>query len=273
VWSPRGALQASYEWAGAQRRVAKRVWEKVCNGIVKGQRCVLHVTSEGERYASLQLIPAARAEIVPNGVDVPEDEPQRNWRPQDRLRLLFLGRVDRKKGLENLFDALSKFRPTELNLNICGTGDTAYVESLRARVEASGLAPMVNFRGHVDGEEKTEAFAQADVCVVPSHNENFGMVVAEALAHGVPVIASTGTPWAAVVDQGCGYWVPNDPDSLVHALRAIRQEDLESMGKRGRAWMRREFTWATIAGRMHEIYAQEISRGASRGETSACRRA
>jgi glycosyltransferase involved in cell wall biosynthesis len=234
---------------------------------------VLHVTSEAERHASLQLIPAVRAEIVPNGVDVPANEPQRSWRHQDKLRLLFLGRLDRKKGLENLLDALSSFRSTELNLNICGTGDAVYVESLRARVEALGLTPMVTFRGHVDGEEKSKAFAEADVCVVPSHNENFGMVVTEALAHGVPVIASTGTPWTALADQNCGHWVPNDPDSLVRALRATQKEDLESMGRRARAWMRREFAWATIAGRMHEIYEQEISRGTSHGEASACRRA
>lgn len=269
VWSPQGALQASYEWAGARRRIGKRLWERACNRIVKGQRCVLHVTSEAERRASLQLIPAARAEVVPNGVEVPENEPRRSWRPGGRLRLLFLGRLDREKGLENLLDALPRLRKSDVTLEVCGTGDPIYIESLRTRVKTLALDHVVTFSGHVDGERKSDAFYRADVCVIPSYIESFCLVVAEALAHGVPVIASTGTPWSAVTEHKCGYWIPNDPGSLVQALRDIRQEDLESMGKRGRDWMRREFGWATIAGRMHEIYGREISRATSHGEAPA----
>jgi glycosyltransferase involved in cell wall biosynthesis len=273
VWSPRGALQASYEWTGARRRTTKRIWEKLCNRIIKGQGWVFHVTSEPERHGSLQLIPAAHAEVVPNGIEVNENGQRRTWRLRGQLRVLFLGRLDPKKGLENLIDALSKFRSAELNLNICGSGDVVYVKSLRQRVETLGLSQIVTFRGHVADEEKANVFARADVCVLPSYSENFGMVVCEALAHGVPVIVSTRTPWGAVADHGCGYWVPNDPDSLARALRAIQQEDLESMGRRGRAWMRRDFDWGRIARRMYGIYEEAITRrkpqgGASRSHVS-----
>jgi glycosyltransferase involved in cell wall biosynthesis len=229
---------------------------------------VLHVTSEVERCASIELIPAVGAEVVPNGVDLPESEAQRNWRPGGRLRLLFLGRLDRKKGLENLLDALPRLRNSDVSLEVCGTGDPIYVESLRSRVKTLALDKVVSFSGHVDGGKKRDAFYRADVCVIPSHSENFCLVVAEALAHGVPVIASTGTPWSAVTEQRCGYWVPNDPDSLAQALDSIRGEDLEGMGERGRGWMRREFGWPTIARRMHEIYMREISHGASHREAS-----
>jgi glycosyltransferase involved in cell wall biosynthesis len=256
VWSPRGALQASYEWAGARRRIVKRIWERTCNKIVAGQRCVLHVTSEVERHASLQLIPAAGAEVIPNGIEVPEHEPQRSWRPDGRLRLLFLGRLDRKKGLENLLDALTRLRNSRVSLEVCGTGDAIYVESLRMRVASLALEEMVTFSGHVDGDRKSDAFSRADVCVIPSHSENFCMVVAESLARGVPVIASTGTPWSALADQKAGYWVPNDPESLALALTRIQGEDLELMGSRGKNWMRNTFGWGEIGKQMHALYGR-----------------
>lgn len=258
VWSPRGALQASYEWAGARRRIAKRLWERTCNGIVKGQRCVLHVTSEAERYASLQLIPAAGAQIVPNGVEVPKDAPQRSWRPGGRLRLLFLGRLDRKKGLENLLDALPRLRNSEVSLEICGTGDPIYIASLRTRVKTLTLDRVVIFSGQVDGERKSNAFYNADVCVIPSHSENFCLVVAEALAHGVPVIASTGTPWPGVVDHDCGEWVDNSPASLATSILGMRNKPLAEMGMRGREWMQSAFAWGAIATEMHALYVSLI---------------
>jgi glycosyltransferase involved in cell wall biosynthesis len=92
------------------------------------------------------------------------------------------------------------------------------------------------------------------VCVVPSFSENFGMVVAEALATGVPVIASTGAPWSEIERHGCGFSVENDPQSLVEAINRISSVPLAAMGKKGRVWMEREFTWPSVAQRMNEVY-------------------
>src|SRR6185436_16010345 len=77
VWSPRGALQATHEWVAARHPKRKRIWEGVCHAIVKGERCVLHVTSEQERSASLARIPSASAEVIRNGVDLPGTLPPR----------------------------------------------------------------------------------------------------------------------------------------------------------------------------------------------------
>ena len=80
------------------------------------------------------------------------------------------------------------------------------------------------------------------------------MVVAEALAHGVPVVASEGTPWRALAERGCGFWVRNDPDALAATLLAARSAELAAMGRSGRAWMEDEFRWESVAARMIAAY-------------------
>jgi glycosyltransferase involved in cell wall biosynthesis len=261
VWSPRGGLQATQEWQGARRRMLKGLWESVCNTFIGKGCCVLHVTSEMEKTSSLARIPKASAAVVSNGVEIPNDLPPRNWSPEGRLRLLFLGRLDPKKGIENLFSALAHLADKSIGLAICGTGHPRYVEKLKEVAHALGLDDQVIFRGQVDGVSKTQAFLDADVCVVPSHSENFCMVVAEALAHGVPVIASKGTPWEGVEKNQCGLWVENSEESLARALVDIRRKNLTEMGNNGRTWMRRSFQWGTIADEMCDLYQSVAGEG------------
>ena len=118
----------------------------------------------------------------------------------------------------------------------------------------------MRFYGHVDGEYKKNAFMNADVFVLPSYSENYGIAIAEALSYGVPVIASRGTPWQKVEEKNCGLWVENDPQSLVRAVRNIRQMDLAKMGSRGRKWVNDEFGWDMIAKEMYGVY-QEMLKG------------
>jgi glycosyltransferase involved in cell wall biosynthesis len=254
VWSPRGALQATEEWAGARNRRAKRVWEQACSSILRNGRCALHVTSVEEEHASLARIRVRMARVIRNGVEVPDALAPRPWTPDGRLRLLFLGRLDPKKGIENLLHALALLRDPSISLSICGTGNADYVTHLNRLAASLPNGAQARFRGHVDGQDKTDAFATADLCVAPSHNENFCMVVAESLAHGVPVIASTGTPWARLAERACGRWVDNAPESLARAIAEMRTERLAEMGARGRKWMQEEFGWDAVAKEMRELY-------------------
>jgi glycosyltransferase involved in cell wall biosynthesis len=123
-----------------------------------------------------------------------------------------------------------------------------------ARIEEWALAPQVKMVGEVVGNAKQGLFEHADVVVVPSHTENFGMVIAEALAHGVPVITSTGTPWKSVEDVDCGFWVGNDPETLAGAIVRMSRMPLREMGQRGREWMRKEFAWPAVAEKMMQAY-------------------
>jgi len=257
VWSPRGALQ---RWQGTTRPVAKKIWERICSILIDRRRLILHATSESEATESLARIPGLVTLVVPNGVEIPPQPTQRSWRPEGRVRLLYIGRLHPKKGIENLLEAIKLAVDPRISLVICGSGDTDYLASLRDFVDRSDLAGIVEFRGHVNGAEKMRAFGEADICIVPSFTENFGMVVAESLAHGVPVIASHGTPWDAIVRKGCGLWVGNSPQSLRQAVFDMLAEDLAEMGKRGRAWMLEDYGWDAMADRMCAAYAELTAR-------------
>lgn len=256
VWSPRGALLDAVEFSQARRKWAKRLWELVCNMIIRRGSVTFHVTSQAEKEASLARIPKASAVIVRNGVNLPETIPKREWLPDGRMRLLFIGRISPKKGIENLLEAVSTLGDMSLSLRICGTGETEYVNSVHQRAnDLHVLGSMVEFVGHVDGDEKRNAFLNADVCLVPSFSENFAVVVAEALASGLPVIVSHNLPqWREVEERHCGLWVPNDPASLAAAIREIRSMDLSRMGRNGFCWMKDEFGWEGIAEDMLGVY-------------------
>jgi glycosyltransferase involved in cell wall biosynthesis len=163
------------------------------------------------------------------------------------LHLLFVGRLDPIKGLDNLLKALTIESARSATLSICGTGDAGYAASLRKMAMTLGVASRVRFEGHVDDARKEAQFAAADALVLPSHTENFGLVVAEALAHGVPVIASKGTPWSAVESEGCGLWVDNSPESLARAISALHSMDLRPWAAKGRRWVGGRFSWPAIA--------------------------
>jgi glycosyltransferase involved in cell wall biosynthesis len=193
--------------------------------------------------------------LIPNGVDVPADLDRIDR--QGELRLLFIGRLDPKKGIESLLAAcrLVDSEPP-WRLAIAGWGSPEYVSQLKERIHALGLENRVELVGEVLSEAKKRLFENSDVAVVPSHTENFAIVVAEALAHGVPVIASKGTPWNRLEEMKCGLWVDNDPVILADAIRNISTMPLQRMGMVGREWMQNEFSWRTVSEKMLDLYRQ-----------------
>lgn len=260
VWSARGAVLDAMQWQGTRRRRLKRLWEYGCLAIMKRSRVIVHATSEAERRAMEERIPKTSAVLIPNGVEVPDVPSDKEWRPSGRLRLMYLGRIAPKKGLENLLDAMKYLSDLDCALTIYGTGEREYMETVKAHVAGvAALNRRVKWAGQVDGAAKEAAFFNSDLCIVPSYTENFCIVVAEALAHGLPVIASQGTPWPMLENKRCGLWVTNEPGSIASAIRRIQSNDLERMGKMGRAWMREEFTWDRIAEDMVGLYNMALA--------------
>jgi glycosyltransferase involved in cell wall biosynthesis len=251
VWSPLGALQ---RWEGSTLRSRKAVWEQTCR-MVLPHKLTLHLTSKEEAEESLKIFPAVKTAIIPHGIEIPEKTSHtvRNG----ALRLLYIGRIHPKKGIENLLsacDLLQSRSGIEWSLTLAGSGDPLYTESIRARIGEMGDSAKIKMLGEVVGDSKEKLFEEADMVVVPSYTENFGMVVAEALARGVPVIASKGTPWNRVEEIGCGLWVDNDPASLAKAIERMRGMSVREMGRRGRDWMEREYGWDSKAEAMIEVY-------------------
>jgi glycosyltransferase involved in cell wall biosynthesis len=215
---------------------------------------VLHATSRAEAEQSLKRFQGARAVVIPNGVELPQN-PRRSD-SNGKLRLLYLGRLHPIKGIELLLEAcglVQKLLP-DWHLYIGGTGSSSYLGFLKSKVQKLGLSERVEFVGEVFDEDKDALFVQSDVAVVPSHIENFAIVVAESLAHAVPVIAGKGTPWSGLETNRCGLWVDNDPESLATAIRKISTLPLKEMGQRGREWMEKDFSWKSISRQMLAVY-------------------
>jgi glycosyltransferase involved in cell wall biosynthesis len=257
VWSPHGALQ---RWARTRRPRLKAAWEQVCRAVAP-RRLAIHSTSAAEASESRARFPDATIFVISNGVDIPEsiDHTARCA----ALRLGYLGRLDEKKGIENLLAAiglLGERSGPQVMLAIAGAGEPAYEASLRRRIDELGIGGVVTMLGGVRGDDKTRFFANQDVIVVPSYTENFGIVVAEALAHGIPVIASRGTPWAELEVNGCGLWVNNDPASLAESVTRIASERLVEMGLRGRHWMAERYAWTRVGADFLDVYRQMIAR-------------
>ena len=167
--------------------------------------------------------------------------------------------MDPIKGIENLLVAIKQLNDPSITLSICGVGDTQYALRLKQFAGQLGLFDRgVKFIGQVHGDLKTNAFLSSDVCILPSYSENFAMVVAKSLAHGVPVITSRETPWKSVESKQCGLWVDNTPESLAHAIKSIRKMELAEMGKKGWEWMNDEFGWDMIAKEMHALYLEML---------------
>jgi glycosyltransferase involved in cell wall biosynthesis len=251
VWSPRGSLQ---RWDGSTRVSAKFLWEQACQHLAASEKVVLHTTSQDEAEQSKARLPGMRAVIIRNGVELPKEV--RRTEPVNELRITYLGRLHPIKGIENLLDAckLLDGDAEPWHLKIAGDGESDYAVALRSRVGKLQLQEDVEFLGEVSGAAKEELFAESDLVVAPSYTENFGMVIAEALAHGVPVIAGKGTPWEGLQTNGCGLWVDNDPRSLAAAIRHIRIMPLREMGRRGRCWMEREFGWQSVSRQMLALF-------------------
>jgi glycosyltransferase involved in cell wall biosynthesis len=263
VWSTHGALQTTYEWAAARRKLLKKVWLAACAGMLQEERMTFHATSDDERTSISRRFPLAKVGVIPFGITVPEALQPRSWKPDGGLRLGFLGRLDPVKGLENLLEALALLSDPSISLAIAGEGEADYMRELERRVRDASPASPIAFVGHVDGDAKSRFFADIDILVLPSFKESFGVVVAEALAHGVPVIASSKTPWQELERRRCGMWVDNTPAALADAIRRMRLVPLADWGARGRSWMQEAFNWTRAAREMLDLYSSVLIRRAT----------
>ena len=115
----------------------------------------------------------------------------------------------------------------------------------------------MSFTGEVKGDVKNELLSRASIYVLPTHTENFGISVGEALACGTPVITTTGAPWSGLVDNNCGLWIELSVKNLTQALEDMMSrsiDELTRMGENGRQWMNRDFAWEEIARKTIKSY-------------------
>ena len=203
--------------------------------------------------------------IIPNGVDVPDEVV---WdEASGRQMLLFLGRIHPTKQVDVLLRIWRKVQGRFREWDLCiagGDGGGGYLDEMRRRAGRLGCE-RVTFPGEVFGAAKEELLRKGHLFILPSHSENFGVAVAEALAHGLPSIVTKGAPWGGLEREGCGWWVDNRQDSLIESLEfalSLPSSSLRDMGFKGHEWIKRDFSWEHIAGMMEQTYQWLLGRGA-----------
>ncbi len=257
VLAPRGTLDpAALVYS---RWVKKAAWHLRQKAVVKAAD-VLHATSEIE--ATHIRAAGLRQPIIlsPNGIDVPG-----GLRPPREARriLLYLGRLHEKKGLDMLLAAWAALEPVfpDWDLRIVGTGAKTFEAGVRRDIALRRLE-RVRLTGPAYSADKLRAYRAADLFVLPTRGENFGMVVAEALAAGTPVVTTTGAPWEGLVSRKAGWWCAPETGAIEAALTeamATAPHVLEDMGVRGRAWMQESFGWEGIGARLCDCYRWLLS--------------
>lgn len=251
VWSVHGAVSLR---AIAQKRLPKTLFWPVQAAALRAANCL--VASSQSEYIDIRragfIQPIC---ILSHGVDVPP----MNRSGEGRRTLLYLGRIDELKGAHELLRAWAlvenEFR--DWDLEVVGPASTSVGNQLSRLVMSLGLS-RVRLTGPLYGDEKWAAYQRAELFVLPSRTESFGLVVAEALAAGIPVIATKATPWARLESEGAGWSVDVGEEPLARGLRtALRLSRLElrTMGMAGREWMLREFNWSVVGSRLLAMYS------------------
>jgi len=261
IVSPRGSLApAALVWRSWKKRLFN-----CAGGLAALQRASgFHATSEGEAADVRATVPRAHVCVVPNGTDVPDESELLRLRAAGRdSYTLFLGRLHPHKNPDLLLRAWAKASAAEASNQLVFAGpDVAGLgASLKRLARDRGCSERVHFAGPVEGEAKASLLARAKTVVLPSKSENFGNAVAEALAHGTPVVATRGTPWSELGPRRCGWWVDADEESLASAIRqalVLDEHESTEMGNRGRAWMAASFSWDSVAQKMATFYEQVL---------------
>jgi glycosyltransferase involved in cell wall biosynthesis len=264
VVSTRGMLEP---WAIRHKGLKKRLAWRLYQRRDLAWASALHTTADAEAKNLAAFGLAVPIVTIPNGVDLP-DASASHPRPDGGTRTaLFLGRLYPVKGLPMLIEAWARLRPQGWRLVIAGPDEAGHRGVLEAAVAAAGLAEVVSFTGPLEGEAKASLLRDADFLVLPSHSESFGMVVAEALAHGTPVLTTTATPWPVLEERNCGWRCAATPDAIAEALRGAMSCDaarLRAMGAAGRAFVAQTLGWERIAAEFVALYERLArSRGAS----------
>ena len=145
---------------------------------------------------------------------------------------------------------------------MAGPDEGGHRAEVAAMIREAGLQDVWSLGGEVDDVAKWEVFRSSDLFILPTHSENFGISVAEALAAGLPVITTTGAPWGGLESHHCGWWVDPSAPALAGALAAATSSEVDSlreMGSRGRSWMAAEFSWKGVAESMARAYKTLVS--------------
>ena len=185
-----------------------------------------------------------------------------------KKQVLFLSRIHVKKGIELLIEAWERIVKDfpGWSLLIVGNGEADYIESLRMMVKEHGVGESVRISEPVFGEAKVRLYQSSALFVLPSYSENFGMVIAEAMSCGVPVITTKYCPWEMLNETNTGWWIALSVDKLTDTLRqaiSMNPSKLYDMGQRASRLVHEKFGYRNVAKMTLELYDKIMTSGKS----------
>ncbi len=262
--TPHGMLD---RYSLSRSGMAKRMHRMLFDDRLLRRAAAVHFTTENERHNAVLHGPV-RSVVLPLGMAFPAGPLPARQQPQDGTRLVFLGRINRKKGIDRLVAALASLPAgirTGITLDIFGNDDEQVIPELEALVARNALGGTVRFRGALDPAERDATLARYDSLVLTSHQENFGMVVAEALATGLPVFVSDKVNLCDFVSKHrCGWISDLSVDGIAAALLRIHDtspDERRRMGAAGALAVRESFSLEKIGPRYAELYRQLAGQG------------
>jgi glycosyltransferase involved in cell wall biosynthesis len=265
--SPRGSLGG---WCIDNGSKFKNMW---LNYLIKPfvKNIVWHATAQQEKDEILSIFPHAKVSIIPNGIEyelfqksniLNKDEYLKKYTNQELSAekvIISMGRLQKKKGFDILIDSFSKVleKYSTAKLLIAGD-DEGELEALEKQIKDLNLKNKVFFIGAISGQDKIDFLANADLFVLPSHNENFGNVYIESLAAGTPIVASHDTPWSEVESADCGKWVNNSSEDTTQAMIEMLQKDRDQMRVNSKKYAK-NYGWEHIALQFKELFVNMVT--------------
>ena len=250
IISPHGNLEFG---ALRQKFFKKYIARKVYFNRILSGASALWACSEKERQSLRRQYPGAHIDIIPIGVDIPNllgVDRSNSICGEERKTILLVGRLNHGKGLLNLVHAWSNIQDDGWKIIIAGPDENNYREKLIQKIADLNLTRFFILPGYIDSRERDALYRVADLFVLPSLSENFGIVVPEALSYGVPVLTTNETPWTYVgLERGC-LCVGTKSDDLLEGLRVmmhITAQERHEMGKKARSFVKMNFEWRQVA--------------------------
>lgn len=255
----------------ARHRYRKRIMEMLFEDRNIRLADALHYTTEEELVLAKPYVHGSTGFVVPNGVnssDYSELPARGTFRSRYKLlegkkMLLFFSRINFKKGLDVLVEAFKHIhrQHPDTVLVLTGPDDENYGQKVREWLKAAGLSEFAIFTGMLTGQDKLAVLRDADLFLLPSYSENFGIAVVEAMACGIPVVISDKVNiWREVVQEGAGLATPVDPVKVAEAACQLLDDPAlcARMGEQGRKMVSHYYEWSQVGAQLEQEYRQLI---------------